>query len=96
MKKKTLIVLLSAGHTFDARPLVESIQEHHFEVHNETNCETVSAFKVRDKIIELLKLEEEDLKHISVYPISDFMDEFNNEEVDASSYFMGYVTVSIV
>ena len=94
--KKTFIVLFDVGHTFDGRPLAESIEGENFEVDNLSNCETVSSLRIREQIIKRLELDEEDHKHVSVYPITDFMDEFNNEEIVADSYFMGYVTGSII
>ncbi len=94
--KKTFIVLFDVGHTFDARPLAESIEGENFEVDNQSNCATVSALKIREQIIKILELDEEDHEHVSVYPITDFMDEFNNEYINADSYFMGYVTGSII
>jgi hypothetical protein len=96
MKRKTFIVLFDVGHTFDARPLAESIEGENFEVDNQSNCETVSSLRIREQIIKRLELDEEDHEHVSVYPITDFMDEFNNEDIDADSYFMGYVTGSII
>jgi hypothetical protein len=96
MKRKTFIVLFNVGHPLADRPLAESIENEHFDVENQSNCETVSAFKIRDAIIKELNLSEEDKEHVSVYPITDFMDEFNNQEIDADSYFMTYVTGSII
>ena len=90
--KKTFIVLFDVEHTFDGRPLAESIEGENFEFVNQSNCETISAMEIRDKIIKRLELDEEDKEHVSVYPITDFMDEFNNEDIDNGSYFMGYVT----
>jgi len=94
--KKTFIVLFDVGHTFDARPLAESIEGENFEVVNQSNCETVSALKVRDQIIKRLELDEEDHEHVGVYPLTDFMDEFNDQHIDDDSYFMGYVTGTLV
>jgi len=84
--KKTFIVLFDVGHTFDARPLAESIENENFEVDN------LSALSVREQIIKRLELDEEDHEHVGVYPLTDFMDEFNDQRIDDESYFMGYVT----
>jgi len=94
--KKIFVVLFSVGHSFDGRPLAESIENHHFEVENQSNCEFASALKIRGAIIKELDLSEEDEEFVMVYPITDFMDEFNNQEINTDSYFMGYVTGSII
>lgn len=88
--KKTFIVLFDVGHTFDARPLAESIENENFEVDN------LSALSVREQIIKRLELDEEDHEHVGVYPLTDFMDEFNDQRIDDESYFMGYVTGTLV
>jgi len=94
--KKTFIVLFDVGHTFDARKLAESIENENFEVDNISNCETVSALRIKDQIIEKLELDKGDEKYVWVYPLTEFMDEFNNEEIDVDDHFMGYVTGTIV
>ncbi len=88
--KKKFIVLFDVGHTFDARPLAESIEGENFEV------KKLTAYNVREQIIRRLVLDEEDHEHVSVYPLTDFMDEFNDQRIDNGSYFMGYVTGTLV
>ncbi len=95
MKTKTFITLFNVDHFSDARKFAESIENEHFEVQNLSNCETVSAYNIREEIIKRLELTDEDKNFIEVYPITDFMDGLNNQEINVDETFMCYVTGSI-
>jgi len=94
-KITTFIALFNVKYFGNARKFSETIQNEHFEVENLSNCETVSAFKIREEIIKRLELTEEDKEFVEVYPISDYMDALNNQEIDVEETFMSYVTGSI-
>jgi len=96
MKMKTFIVLFNVDYISDSRRLAESIENQHFEVENQSNCETISALSIREAIIKELGLVDGDKEFVSVYPLTDFMDDFNNEDLNADLYFMSYVTGSII
>jgi len=96
MKTKTFIVLFNVDYIYDSRRLAESIENQHFEIEKQSNCETVSALKIREAIINKLEIEDENKEFVSVYPLTDFMDDFNNEDLNADLYFMSYVTGNII
>lgn len=94
-KTRTFIALFDVDHFDDARELAETIENQHFEVEMASGCEFASAYKVREEIVKELKLSEEDKEFVSVYPISDFMDASNSQEVNHEGTFMSYVTGTI-
>lgn len=89
---KTFIVLIPLENNRNARAQCEDIENSHFEVESKTNCETVTAYNVKTEIDNIIN----DKKvQVEVYPITDFMDDFNNQEIYADNYFMSYVTATI-
>ena len=95
MKTRTFIALFNVEHFNDAREHAENIENEHFEVEMASGCEFASAFKIREEIIKRLELTEEDKNFVEVYPITDFMDGLNNQEINVDETFMCYVTGSI-
>ena len=95
MKTRTFIALFNVNHFTDARKFAENIQNEHFEVEMASCCEFASAFKIREEIVKRLELTDEDKDFIEVYPISDFMDASNSQEINHEETFMSYVTGTI-
>lgn len=89
---KTFIILIPLANFTGARKVCEDIENSFFEVESKTNCETVSAYNVKTEIDNIINDEE---VQVEVYPITDFMDAFNNQEIDADNYFMSYVSATI-
>lgn len=89
---KTFIILIPLANFIDARKICEEIENSHFEVESKTNCETVTAYNVKTEIYNIINYKG---VQIEVYPITDFMDDFNNQEIYADNYFMSYVTATI-
>lgn len=87
---KTFIVLIPLENNKNARKQCEDIENTKFEIDNNF-CNTVSALKIRDKVIEFIDDNTYDLEDIEVEPISDFMDRVNNEEFNPDTYFISYV-----
>ena len=84
---KTFIVLIPLDENHDARKQCELIMNYKF---GEKGVQ-LSAMNVRDKIITLIDDNTYDLSNIEVEPITDFMDRFNDEELNPDNYFMSYV-----
>ena len=95
MKTRTFIALFNVEHFDDARKFAENIENEHFEVEMASGCEFASAFKIREEIVKRLELNDEDKDFIEVYPITDFMDASNSQEINHEETFMSYVTGSI-
>jgi len=95
MKTRTFIALFNVEHFDDARKHAENIENEHFEVEMASGCEFASAFKIREEIVKRLELNDEDKDFIEVYPITDFMDASNSQEINHEETFMSYVTGSI-
>ena len=87
---KTFIVLIPVENNRDARKQCEDIENATFEV-DDYPCDTISALKMRDKVIELIDDDTYNLQDIEVEPISDFMDRVNDEEFNPDAYFLSYV-----
>ena len=97
MKNITFIVLFQISDTTDSGKLAESIENSHFEITTNAVDESIYASKIREEIIKELDLRfDYDKQMIDVYPITDFMDAFNNEEINDSLYFMSYVIGTII
>lgn len=84
---KTFIVLIPLDENRNARKQCELIENYKF---GEEGVQ-LSAMNVRDKIITLIDDNTYDLSNIEVEPITDFMDRFNDEELNPDNYFMSYV-----
>ena len=95
MKTRTFIALFNVDHFSDARKFSENIENEHFEVEMASGYEFASAFKIREEIVKRLELTDEDKGFIEVYPISDFMDASNSQEINHEETFMTYVTGTI-
>ncbi len=95
MKTRTFIALFNVDHFDDARKHAETIENEHFEVEMASGCEFASAYKVREEIVKRLELTDEDKEFVEVYPISDFMDASNSQEINHEETFMSYVSGSI-
>lgn len=87
---KTFIVL-----TTD-RMIAEFIEANEFEIFDKhIKDDLIYSNKLHSKIIAMLdnyNIEYSDVM-LFVYPISNFMDEINSEEIDMSNYFMSYIFV---
>ena len=86
--KRTFIVLFGVE-IHDARKLAENIENFRFEIGGSVQA---TANDVRNYIVnEQIVICEHDKRYVHVYPITDFMDAFNNEEINDNNYFMSYV-----
>lgn len=84
---KTFIVLIPIDNSLtEPRKACEMIENTKFNV---GGCAQATAINVLKKII--FELGVEDSHNIEVQPITDFMDRFNNEELNPDDYFMSYV-----
>lgn len=83
---KTYIVLIPLEENNDARKQCELIENHTFD----TNA-NLNSIEVRKEIIKLINDNTYDLSQIEVEPITDFMERFNDEELNPDNYFMSYV-----
>lgn len=87
---KTFVVLIPVENNRNARKQCEYIENATFEIENYP-YNTVSALRIRDKVIELIDDDTYNLKDIEVEPISDFMERVNDEEFNPDAYFISYV-----
>lgn len=88
--KKTFIILIAVADNNDARKQCEAIENSIFHAFGKYPDSNVHA-KMIHKALKM-KFELDDAE-IIVYPISDFMDACNNDDITTENYFMSYVTV---
>ena len=83
---KTFVVLIPVSDSLvDPRKACEQIEDMKFEM------QTPNAYNVLKKL--MFEFGVSDSHNIEVEPITDFMDRFNNEELNPDNYFMSYVHV---
>lgn len=82
--KKTFIVLLDLDMFVDARRVCESIEDFTFKLDNITSTNIAKKVKHEMGI-------EENHEGVYVYPITDFMDDYNDEHINEAGTFMTYV-----
>ena len=96
-EKKTFVVLFDLDEIDDSRTKAENIENRHFLIKNTgEKDDIVTAHKVAKAIIEELEIPLTQLKYVSVFPITDFMDLYNNEECNEVGTFLSYVTAEMV
>lgn len=84
---KTFVVLIPFDNSLtDPRKACEMIENTKFNIGGSIQA---TAIDVLNKII--FELGVEDSHNIEVEPITDFMDRFNDEELNVDNYFMSYV-----
>ncbi len=84
---KTFVVLIPVdGSVIDPRIACEMIENTKFNIGGSVQA---TAIDVLNKI--MFELGVSDSHNIEVEPIGDFMDRFNDEELNADNYFMSYV-----
>jgi hypothetical protein len=93
-KRKTFIVLFDLEELSDSRSLAENIENRIFVL--DPNSEKLLAYDVLHVIIEEFEIPLSQKKYISVYPITDFMELYNNEECNEQGTFMSYVHAEMV
>tara|TARA_R110000822_G_scaffold32188_1_gene92640 strand:+ start:1057 stop:1326 length:270 start_codon:yes stop_codon:yes gene_type:complete len=86
---KTFVVLIPVDDSLtEPRKACEMIENTKFNVEDFIS-ETITAKHVLKKV--MLELGIETDHNIEVEPITDFMDRFNNEELNVDNYFMSYI-----
>ena len=90
---KTFIVLFSVNAFTNPRKLAEQIENNTFKLKAETDAFT-SAYKIREVICKELKIPKTKKECVEVYPLTDFMDSYNNEEINEVGTFMTYVNIN--
>ena len=89
---KTFVVLFDVD-VPDAREMAELIENSHVKFDSD---EQVNALNIFDELTkQLLKETELDRSLVKVQDISDFMDSFNDEELNPDNYFMSYVIAEV-
>ncbi len=84
---KTFIVLIPVDNSLtEPRKACEMIENTKFNIGGSVQATSID---VLNKI--MFELGIEDSHNIEVEPITDFMDRFNDEELNADNYFMSYV-----
>lgn len=84
---KTFVVLIPVVDSLtEPRKACEMIENTKFNIGGSVQA---TAIDVLNKIV--FELGIEDSHNIEVEPITDFMDRFNDEEINADNYFMSYV-----
>lgn len=84
---KTFVVLIPVDNSLtEPRKACEIIENTKFNIVGSVQA---TAIDVLNKI--MFELGVEDSHNIEVEPITDFMDRFNDEELNADNYFMSYV-----
>jgi hypothetical protein len=84
---KTFVVLIPVDNSLEEpRKACEMIENTKFNIGGSVQATSVD---VLNKI--MFELGVEDSHNIEVEPITDFMDRFNNEELNVDHYFMSYV-----
>lgn len=90
---KTFIVLIPVSY-YDARKACETIENTHFKIKpKDDGYQKLTAHKV---LLEIDKVVDTGSIMIEVYTLTDFMDSFNDEEINADNYFMSYVSAEIL
>lgn len=82
MKKHLMVVLISVDDFTDGRKIAESIQDQDFKDPNAV------LLAVREN-----KHAYGEDGHVAIYPISDFMDACNNQEVELEGVWVSYVHI---
>lgn len=83
---KTYIILFNAERFANGRKMAEKMESTTFDFDTSNNSE-----RIRDKVIEYFKLGYGDGNAVDVYPITDFMDEYNDDRVNSEGTYMSYV-----
>ena len=89
---KTFIVVFYS--ILGSRELANHIENLHIELDKpEDGCETLTAYKVMKHLTPLLNSVDESSEDIkfAVFPISDFMEEYNDDQLSVGESFMSYV-----
>ena len=94
MKKVTFIILFNI-HKTDRVEHAEAIENSHYEVEFASGCETGVSSRVRKLILDELDISNKDADAVIVLPISDFMDEANNQEINLDEFWVSYVSATI-
>jgi len=92
--KNTFVVLFNVNGFDDSRKYAESIENKVYQILviiEDIHDVIIIADKVRLGIIEELEIPISKQKYITVYPITEFMDLFNNQEINEDGTFMSYV-----
>lgn len=92
MKKVTFIILFDVSKT-DRVEHAEAIENSSFEIKIESGCETGASFKVKDLVLNELDIS--NANSVVVIPISDFMNEANNQEINLENFWISYVSAII-
>jgi hypothetical protein len=83
---KTQVVLIPVSYT-DSRKVCESIENQTFENVVELN-------KQIEKELGSIDADEQENTEVLIYPITDYMDEVNNQQLDVlTDYFITYVEI---
>lgn len=77
MKKHLMVVLIQVDDFPNGRKTAENIQSQNFKTTNDV----------------LSKVREEGDGYVAIYPISDFMDACNNQEIELEGVWVSYVYV---
>lgn len=81
---KTFVILIAVKYN-NSRKVCENIENSKYEFSDKPNLTVV-----RDKILK--EVDDEELtNHLSVYPITDFMDDCNDQMINLENYFISYV-----
>ena len=84
---KTFVVLIPVNNSLtEPRKACEMIENTKFNIGGSVQATSIDVLK---KI--MLELGVEDSHNIEVEPITDFMDRFNDEELNVDDYFVSYV-----
>ena len=89
---KTFVVLFDVDIP-DAREMAELIENSRIKFDSDEQVNTLNVFDELTK--QLLKETELDRSLVKVQDISDFMDSFNDEELNPDNYFMSYVIAEV-
>ncbi len=91
---ETFIVLIPLEENRSAREQCELIQNTHFKIEpKKDGYQKLTAHKV---LLEIDKVLDTSLEVIEVYDLNSFMDDFNDEEINADDYFMSYVSAELL
>ena len=92
---KTFIVLFSVNH-YSSRKNSELIENRSININTNIIDEYLISENIFDTITRELNLTDNEKDLTRVIPITDFMDMFNNEEINPDNYFMSYIYVNIL
>jgi len=92
--KKVTYVLVVFTHEINARAFCEFIQNNNYTVEFGSGCEYGAGRKLLDDIIETNTFGI-NKSSVDMLPISDFMDEYNNDSLMSKDTFITYVNVEI-